>query len=58
MSLPKGKYKVPSESREGRTYTVTVVSQTKATCSCAGFRRWKHCKHATAMVAGEYNLAS
>lgn len=55
--LNTGKYVIPSESDKSRTYTLTVVRHGKgasASCSCAGYRRHKHCKHATAAKNGEY----
>lgn len=51
--LKTGKYKIESESREGRFYTLTIERRS-ASCSCPGFRRHKHCKHATAAKEGQY----
>jgi uncharacterized Zn finger protein len=52
-TLVSGKYQIESESVEGRHYTLTVKGRS-ASCSCPGFRRHKHCKHATAAKKGEY----
>lgn len=51
--LSTGAYKIPSESREGRFYTLTIKGRS-VSCSCPGFRRHKHCKHATSAKKGEY----
>jgi uncharacterized Zn finger protein len=52
-----GKFTVESESKQGVLYTLTVKPRGRgvsAFCSCPGFRRHKHCKHATAAKNGEY----
>jgi len=51
--LPTGKYTIPSETTEGRNYTLTIQGRS-VSCSCPGFRRHKHCKHADAAKKGEY----
>lgn len=51
--LKTGKYSIPSETREGRHYTLTIKGRS-ALCSCPGYRRHGHCKHATAAKVGEY----
>lgn len=58
--LKTGKWKIPSETREGRFYTLTIVIRGRgvsASCSCPGYRRHDHCKHATAAKQGQYNAA-
>ena len=55
--LRAGKYTIQSESNKDRTYTLTIAKtgrKVSASCSCPGFRRHKHCKHATSAVKGEY----
>lgn len=49
---------VQSESRPGVEYTVSVFGKNKAFCTCPGCKRWGHCKHVSAMLAGEYRIAS
>lgn len=57
LIMQAGKYKIESETTEGRSYTLTIARRGRgvsASCSCPGFRRHKHCKHATAAKNGEY----
>lgn len=51
--LKTGKYTIHSETNHERTYTLTIKGRS-ASCSCPGYRRHKHCKHATAAKRGEY----
>jgi uncharacterized Zn finger protein len=60
MALSPGKYVIESETKEGRSYTLTINKRGRGfqvMCSCPGFRRHKHCKHATAAKSGEYSAA-
>lgn len=55
--LSPGKYTIESETNKARHYTLTIAKvarKVSASCSCPGFRRHKHCKHATAAVEGKY----
>jgi hypothetical protein len=51
-----GVFTVPSESSDAQ-YTLRISKRGRGlsvTCTCWGYRRHRHCKHATAARNGEY----